>query len=215
MTNAIRTPNGCKGAGRSEHGTATVELAIILPVILMILFAIVDIGMLIDARLVVTRLAQLGGSLGSRDLPTSGTPPAFDPIALISLLQKAASPLDFEKDSKKWGKIYVWKIDAGTASSTLPTIHSTTLDGTLKDRNLNDVTGSITSDTLCSVLGGSAGLCDSLTYKSTNGMAEIPEVTVVEVFYKYQFITPLVRFIPSLPIGSDAGFILSSRAVFP
>ncbi len=52
-----------------ESGVAALELALILPLVLMMTFATVDLGMLIQARLVLTNVAREGGSLASRDIP--------------------------------------------------------------------------------------------------------------------------------------------------
>jgi hypothetical protein len=207
MKATIRMLN-CEGVGRrGERGVATVELAIILPLLLMIIFAIVDIGRLLDARFAVTKLAQQGGLMGSRDLPRPNPSLPYNPVDLIIFLQKGASPLDLTGSS---GKIYIWRITAGISGTPDPVITSTTTGGSLSD---SKAVGSI-GDGYAN-LGLSADIFGRLQYKTAQGMADIAEVTVVEVFYKYQLITPLARFIPGLPIVSGGGFIISSKAVFP
>ena len=92
--------NRCRYLG--QHGIAAVEMALILPLMIIMAFVIIDFGMLIQARLVVTNLAREGGSLASRDIQSAGN--------LITMLQAGASPLNLSSD----GRIYIWKIRAGT-----------------------------------------------------------------------------------------------------
>ncbi len=55
---------------RNSRGTAMVEFALILPVLLVLGFAIVDFGLLIQARLIITNVAREGG-----DSPPGSTRP--------------------------------------------------------------------------------------------------------------------------------------------
>ncbi|HME46478.1 MAG TPA: TadE family protein, partial [Syntrophorhabdales bacterium] len=55
-----------------QQGIAAVEMALILPLMIIMAFVIIDFGGLIEARLIVANLAREGGSLASRDvLPAS------------------------------------------------------------------------------------------------------------------------------------------------
>ena len=70
----------------SQRGVAALELALIVPIMLVLAFAIVDFGRFIQARLVVANLSREGGSLASRDMDTAPD--------IITMLQAGASPLN-------------------------------------------------------------------------------------------------------------------------
>ncbi len=183
------------GGHIGKRGASTVEFVLILPVMLTMFCAIIDLGRLIQARLVLTNVAREGGSLGSRDIQSAAN--------LISMLQSAASPLDI----KASGKIYIWKIRAGTTEyHPNPTIDLNT------SKNGGDLSVLSSIGTSEANLGLTPALYDQLVFDpdENKNTANISEVTVVEVFYKYMPITPL-SFIPWLP---EDGIIISSKAEF-
>jgi hypothetical protein len=64
-------------------------------------------------------------------------------------------------------------------------------------------------------MGLSAAIYDHLVYKGApNNSADIAQVTVVEVFYKYHPITPISNFIPGFLTRDGNGVIIWSKAVF-
>ncbi|WP_295441745.1 TadE/TadG family type IV pilus assembly protein [uncultured Thiodictyon sp.] len=197
----------CPGP-RGERGTATLELAIVLPLLLVILFTIVDIGRLLDARMTVAKLAQHGALLGSRDLPVAVIPTA-NPVELITLLQNASS-LDLVNS----GKIYFWQINGATSSATAPVI-ATANSGNTAGYGALTVNSSIGTGTGYTKLGLTDALYTALSWDSSLGMAPLAQITVVEVFYRYQLITPLVRFVRGFPVDSGGGYIVSSKALIP
>jgi hypothetical protein len=178
-----------------ERGVAAVEMAIILPVMLVTLFALIDFGLLFNARFVITNLAREGASLGSRDIQSAAN--------LIGLLQAGAGPLDLEQS----GRIYIRRIRAGaTRQNPYPAI----------DYGLSAQGGalSVPSSTGSSAFGLSSALYSRLVFEASQNTSDIGEVTVVEVFYKYTPITPLANFIPGLLTDDGGGKIIGSRAVF-
>jgi Flp pilus assembly protein TadG len=175
-----------------KKGIASLELAFILPILCTMLFAIVDIGMLVEARLVVTNLSREGGNLSSRDLK-SGTD-------LLTYLTDSSSPLNMATS----GKIYVTTITAGTtAKSPDPTITSQISTGNLA------VASVITAG--AADLGLTPAMYNHLVYNTQNEVADVLGVSVVEVYYQYTPITPLAKFIPALPA---AGAVIGSTAIF-
>ena len=54
-----------KRGGKGEGGQSLVEFALVLPIFLLVLFAIIDFGMAFHAWIVVTNSAREGGRLGS------------------------------------------------------------------------------------------------------------------------------------------------------
>ena len=175
-----------------------VELAFILPILVVLVFGIVDLGRLIQARLVVTNVSREGGSLASRDIR--------DGAALISMLQSSASPLDLKNAN---GRIWLTRIKSGTtAGDPDPYIHRRYTDGTLV------AASSITGNVGDTPAGLSSVLFNHLRYNSLNSTSDISEVTIVEVFYLYRPVTPLPEFMQNLILPGGQGLLIGSKAVF-
>ena len=95
---------------RNDKGAALIEFCLILPVLLVLVFAIIDFGRLIHARLIITNVTREGGNLASRDIK-SGTD-------LIAMLRSSATPLDLNGS----GRICISSIEAGITTRTAPII---------------------------------------------------------------------------------------------
>jgi hypothetical protein len=181
-----------------ERGVAALELALILPMLLIMAFWVIDFGRLIQARLIVTNVSREGGSLASRDISFGA-----------DLLQSSGAPLDLNGS----GRIYVSKIKAGT-SITAPDPHP----NPYIDPNSSWSAGSLGVSSVIggqSYLGLSPALYNHLVFNPVNQTSDIAEVWVVEVYYKYKSITPLPKFIQNILItpGYD-GMIIGSKSVF-
>jgi hypothetical protein len=185
----------------SRRGTAAVEFAFILPILAILVFAVIDFGRYIQARLIVTNVSREGANLASRHIRT-GTD-------IIDILQSSASPLVL---SGGLGKICVSSVKAGGVDSR----------GNIVDPSIdapNTFTGGGLS-TDCRTragatqLGLSNTLYEYLVYDEDKRASDIRGITVVEVYYKYRPITPLPRFITGLFLNDGDGSILGSRAVF-
>jgi hypothetical protein len=182
---------------RDDRGASLLELAFLLPILAILAFGVIDLGRLIHARLVVTNVSREGGNLASRDIK-SGTD-------LISMLQSSATPFDL----KNQGKIYVIKIKAGSSTAQpLPYIE-------IKDYSPGgySVSSSITGNVGDHPGGLSSALYNHLRYNATNKTSDISEISVVEVFYLYQPITPLPKFVQNLVLPTG-GILIGSKAVF-
>lgn len=181
-----------------QQGIAALEMALILPLMVIMAFVIIDFGRLIQARLVITNLAREGGSLASRDvLPAS---------SLITMLQDGASPLNLATS----GRIYVWSINAGTSARSPNPYIDPTASASAGNLNVASTIGTGQGN-----LGLTQQLYNHLEFDNTPGKqtSDISNVTVVEVFYQYTPITPISRFVPGL-LGGAGGTIISSKAVF-
>jgi Flp pilus assembly protein TadG len=206
VTDTKRARYGLRYTGSSrasdERGIAAVELALILPILLVLAFAVIDLGRFIQARMVIANMSREGGSLASRleyD-PTNKTALQTEFRRILDMLMSASSGLNMAAD----GKIYISRITAGTSTA-------------LPDRPVQEDTGSLVgAATSVTTPGAQFGLPTLYKYLDYGGVvpstAVIGEVTVVEVFYKYTPITPIGKFIPGLLTGSGA--IIASRAVF-
>ncbi len=189
--------NRCRRLG--QRGIAAVELALILPLMITMAFVIIDFGILIQARLIVANVAREGGSLASRDIQSAGS--------LISMLQAGASPLNLSSN----GRIYIWKIRAGTTKKNPDPFIDLTVSANGGGLSVASSIGSGKPN-----LGLSAQLYDHLEFDDSPGQktADISEVTVVEVYYKYTPVTPISKFVPGLLTDSGGGTIILSKAVF-
>jgi Flp pilus assembly protein TadG len=181
----------------NERGVALVELALLLPLLVVLAFGVIDLGRLIHARLVVTNVSREGGSLASRDIQVGD--------ALITMLQSSATPFNLQTQ----GRIHVIKIKAGeTRSDPLPYIDSRVSRGSYTaasssiSGNVNDTPGGLSST-----------LMNHLTFKTSINTSELSEINIVEVFYHYRPITPLPNFVLGL-FPTDGGILIGSRAIF-
>lgn len=186
---------------RRDRGAAAVEFAFILPILVILVFAVIDFGRFIQARLIITNVSREGGNLASRDIKNGAD--------LITMLQSSSSPLVL---SGELGKICISSIKAGGINSR----------GEIVDPQV-DAAQSYTGGGLsrsCSIkdgmdrLGLSPEMYGRLEYDEANKAPDIAGVTVVEVYYKYRPVTPLPRFIAGLFLSDGDGSIMGSRAVF-
>jgi Flp pilus assembly protein TadG len=187
------------GVSGSSSGIVALEFALILPILVVMAFATIDFGRLIYARLVITNVSREGGDIASRsslDITDSTARTNFFNLMLIS-----GQPLDLNT----YGKIYITKIVAG-ASSTSPkptmTQYST---GSLS------VSSKITSSG--STMGLTTEMYNHLQFNTGNQAADISNIYVVEVYFRYQTITPLPNFLKNTFL-TGGGFIIGSKAVF-
>jgi hypothetical protein len=193
------------GVGLGMRGVALIEFALILPLLLLMALAVIDVGRLIQVRLIVTNLAREGGSLASRQS-------ALDPN-LIGLLQSSSNPPMNMSGAN--GKIYISRIRAGTgpAPNNVPTV-TTQLTGGALPWSSGIGAGPR--------LGLSQRLYNHLVYRvqptvPPQSASDISEITVVEVYSKYRPITPLPNFMLKDLLLRDVnhtGMVVSSKAIF-
>jgi hypothetical protein len=179
-----------------ERGVAIIELALSLPLLLVLLMVLIDFGHLIQSRLILTNVSREGGSIASRQDPID--------VSIATMLVESGRPLHLEGAD---GKVIITRIDAGqTAGAPDPTILAPIEVGGL------GVNSRI--DDGASSYGLTPNLYDHLVFDQVQGAPDIKEVTVVEVFYKYRPITPLPYLIPGMLLSDGGGVIVQSRAVF-
>jgi Flp pilus assembly protein TadG len=180
-----------------EKGSVLIEFCFILPVLAMMIFGVIDFGRLIEASLVITNVSREGADLFSRDIKSGSD--------LLDMLQSSATPLDLNG----MGKVYVTTVLAGTSNAAPnPFIDTTT---TVSRGNLS-VASSVSSG--AGYLGLTQALYNHLVYNDTNKTADILGVAIVEVYYKYQPITPLPSFIANMLLQDGDGTVLGNKAVF-
>jgi len=189
-----RKPSAGRNGGR---GTALIEFALILPILIILVLATVDFGRLIQARLIISNVSREGGSLASRQTTVD--------TSLTTVLKESGKPLDLVGAD---GKIVITRIQAGqSAAAPSPTIATQLSRGALA-RNSTIAAGNAN-------LGLTASIYDHLRFKAANATSDIAEVTVVEVFYKYRPITPFPRgFGGGMLLPDTDGMIVWSKAIF-
>jgi len=177
-----------------NKGASAIEFAIILPILVLMVFGAIDFGRLFHARLILTNLAREGASIASREMSLASG--AYSASGLVTMLQASSSPLDMSAN----GKIYIWKIVAGKSEDERePTASKSAEAGSL------NVLSTIKNDPGVR-LGLNQNVYDQLVYDDAENKkaASISKIAVVEVFYEYRPITPLIM----------SNMVLSSRAVF-
>ena len=182
--------------GTACRGAALVEFALVLPLLLFLIMAVIDFGHLIETRLILTNVSREGGSIGSRQTPLDAS--------LTDMLIASGRPVDLAGAD---GKVVITRIVAGTGTGAPdPTIAAQFERGGLAVQS--GINGGLVR------LGLSPTLHDHLVFNAVNGTADIAEVTVVETFFKYRPITPLPNMLPGMLTSDGGGLILRSRAVF-
>jgi Flp pilus assembly protein TadG len=61
-----------RGAGSADHGAAAVEFALLLPLLLLLLFGIIDFGRALNAQITLTQAAREGARLAALGNTTAG-----------------------------------------------------------------------------------------------------------------------------------------------
>ena len=179
-----------------SRGHALAEFALVLPILLFLIVAVIDIGHLIQTRLILTNVSREGGSIGSRQTPLDGT--------ITDMLLASGRPLDLGGPD---AKVFVTRVTSGSSQADpAPRI--------LDQYQRGSLAVSTAIDDGSSTLGLTDAIHDRLTFRDANGTADIPQVTVVEIFYKYRPITPLPNFMPGLLTADGGGLIIRSKAVF-
>ena len=183
-----------------QRGAALIEFAIILPLLALLAFVAVDFGRLFHARLIVTNVCREGGSIASRQLRSTDE--------LLDLLQASGEPLDLQQD----GRIYITRVRAATGIPGSP-YEDTPRIINPDDSNRGSLTVSSSINEDHQTFGFSPAIFEYLQYNEDYGTSIISELVIVEVYYRFQPITPLPGFLINNMFNHDGGMIFSSRSV--
>ncbi len=191
------------------RGSVAIEFALLVPVLLILAFAVIDFGQFVWTRQVVTEVSRLGGGLVfRRDDGYIDIEDNQKREELLDLLEGAGSPI-FKDDNKDKWKIVVSKIKKAEKTGDSPTLfHKRGERGTL---NVSSSIGDAYD-----YLGLSQALYSHLDYPTAADPPDKSEIGVVEVFYKYEPITPLPDpyFIEGILQMDNGGVIINSKAFF-
>lgn len=148
-----------------QSGLAVLEFAMMLPVLLVLLFASIDLGRVILIRQIMLNLSREAANLACR-----GT--AFADV--MSAVQTSAAPLNLAQDG------YVILTEIYRSSASVVTVKSRLTYG-----------GRAGSSHVGATVGGAAVLPASTPAMPPTGMS----LYVAEVFYHVDPITPLGQFV--------------------
>lgn len=202
-------------------GSVTVEFAIIVAFILPVLiFGIIDLGKFVWVRQVTTEVSRLGGGKIFAREKKYGYIDIYDANdtkneILLNLLENAGSPILRNDNKDKW-KIIVSQITAEKGSN----IPSTPWD----DQNMCiskqihrgelDVNSAIGRQGEEPNEAALPHIYNHLKFDTVNNRADKSELGVVEVFYKYEPITPLPNFIEGILQMDGSGVIIRNCKAF-
>lgn len=173
---------------RRQSGIAAVELALILPILLLLLFGLVDAGRALQANIIVTNISREGANLAAR----GNTPLETGSQDIIYALMASAPPLDV----KKGGMVYITRVMGVVANgvSTSVVLDQYRWDDTARGLGYS-VSKYAPASRIHSCSGWSAGACTGISSTSRpktslmSGQLDDGEVVyVVETFYKFDML---------------------------
>ncbi len=201
-TKIDQAPHVAPRARNVHRGVALIEFALTLPFLIILVMGTIDIGRLVQSRIIISNVSREGGSIAARQVTIDN--------GLATLLQASAKPLDLAGAD---GKVIVTRVRAGTdntAANKNPKIEPPVSAGGLA------VTSSVAAN--ATSLGLPTTIYNWMVFNRAPAVntTVISEVTVVEVFYLYRPITPLPNFVAGMLLRDmgGTGMILKSKATF-
>jgi hypothetical protein len=174
--------------GRDTSGQSILEGAMVLPVLCLVIFGVVELGVALRDQHSISRMAREGSNLISRDVPLED--------AAEALTEMSSGPIDFDADSKlifsvikRGGTVGTANYDtlvlyqryefgSYNASSRMHTRGSGTFDDT--PEHIAEDSDTDTDLQLTNSPAGLVGVIGGLTY-------------VTEIITSHPLFTPLVR----------------------
>jgi Flp pilus assembly protein TadG len=200
---------------RRAAGIAAVEVALILPVIIILFLSLVDVARGIQANMILINLSREGANLASRGKLQLSE----NAQTIIGQVAASAPPLDMNKQ----GMLYVTRIMGQTSGSGTRTVvlEQYRWDDSVNNRGYR-VSGYAPTSQVWSCgnwASGVAGTCvvptgsnAPTTTLMSNQLADGEVVYVVEAFYKFDMVFAPVTF---GPLGtSTIGPNLYSMSIF-
>jgi hypothetical protein len=195
------------------------EFLLIVPILIVLVFGIIDFGMVIYARQVVSEVSRVGaGSVfwraeeyGYIDIYGANSTKTEN---LLNLLEDAGSPI-FDDNATKW-KIIVSKIEAekGWDNPNTPWDDQNMYISRQIHRGELDVNSTIGKEGDLPNEEALPHLYGHLVFDTANQAPDKSELGVVEVFYKYEPITPLPNFIKGILQMDGGGIIIRNCKAF-
>lgn len=190
-------------------GNVTVEFALIVALILPVfIFGIIDFGRLIYARQIVSEVSRVGGGSifwRAKEYGYIDIEDANSTQILFDMLQDAGDHI-FDDNATNW-RIIISKIKGAWKPGDTPTIVAQIERGGLNIKSAIGEKGQVPGKAAL------PHLYSHLEFNTDNQAPDKSELGVVEVFYKYELITPLPNFIEGIQTDGD-GIIIKSCKTF-
>jgi hypothetical protein len=90
--NHLRRTSGGRPAGSADRGQSLVEFALVLPLLMLVVLGVVEVGHMLFEQHVVTRLTREGSNLISRDVSLQDT--------ITALKTMSTPPVDLDNGSR-------------------------------------------------------------------------------------------------------------------
>jgi hypothetical protein len=172
-------------SARHQRGVAAVELALLLPMLLFLLFCMIDAGRALQANIIVVNLSREGANLAAR----GNTPLETNSQDIIYALMASATPLNVNKH----GMVYITRV-LGVVSGGVS--HSVVVDQYRWDDAARGLgfrnSGYDPPSKVHGCTSWNAGTCTSINSNARpgstvmNGQLDDGEVVyVVETFYRF------------------------------
>lgn len=172
-----------------QRGVAAVEFALLLPLLLLLLFAMVDAARALQAKTIMVNIGREGANLVSR----GNTDLATGSQDIIYALMASAPPLNVNKQ----GMVYITRVMGVVTSGVSRSVVLEQYRWDDAARNLGVRNSGYTpTSKVYNCSSWSAGACTSISSASRpsttimNGQLDAGEViVVVETFYRYDMLT--------------------------
>jgi len=170
----------CHTARSKSRGQSLIELAIVLPIVLLLLWGVVDFGRAILFNNILVNMSREGANLASRT--------AQSPQFIIDALNHTAAPLEMEAH----GMVYITRVRGamvgGTLKSVVQTQYRATPGFTSLASTLSWKCTSWAGTGQCNLPPADADKVVTLPF----ALAQGAELQVVETIYDY---TPLTHYV--------------------
>jgi len=178
---------------KNQRGQAIVELAVVLPLIVLLLLGVIEVSYALLDQHVITKLTREGSNLISRDASLQD--------ATVALTKMSTRPVDFNTSSRVIFSVIKQVATAGAANFGKPVLYQRYAYG-----------GIAGSSTIATRGGGSFG--GAPDYQASNSdndtnlqITNLPAglisnggmLYVTEVYTRHQLITPFDRFGVAVP----------------
>jgi Flp pilus assembly protein TadG len=177
---------------RAQRGLAAVEFALLLPILLMLLFGMIDACRVLQANIIVVNISREGANLVAR----GSTPVETGSQDIIYALMASAPPLNV----KQQGMVYITRV-MGVVTDNVS--KSVVIDQYRWDDAVRGigyrVSGYLPASRIYSCPAWNAGTCSGISSSNRpavdmmSGQLDDGEVVyVVETFYKYDMLLSTV-----------------------
>jgi Flp pilus assembly protein TadG len=168
---------------KDERGNALVEMAICLPVFLILVFALIDFSQRILDQQMMSAISRQGSDLASRTKIVNGT--TADPLGLqtiVSALVTQGNALNIGTN----GRIILTAVSDNTSGSP----------------QIVDQQESTTGISVTSSIGSGNGNPATMPSAASTALSTGHTLFVTEVFYSYSPMTPIGKFMKTSPAGT-------------